>query len=95
MKTADVWTGYIGYTGAARSRFASWSSGVLGKVTSYVTEEGIRYTPNGHYRMRHVTVRTPDGSTWRGPRRHRHGREHDPTSGQEGFRRRQRSEGSP
>ncbi|MBP5897900.1 hypothetical protein ACKI1I_46265 [Streptomyces turgidiscabies] len=54
MKTADVW---IGYTGEDRKRFATWSGGVLGKVTSYVTEERVRSTPSGgQYRMRHVTV---------------------------------------
>lgn len=40
---------------------------MLGKVTRYETEERDRYTSSdGRYRMRHVTVRTPDGSTWRG-----------------------------
>ncbi|MEU0942374.1 hypothetical protein ABZ379_06190 [Streptomyces canus] len=67
MKTADVWGGYVGYTGDDRLRFATWSGGVLGKVTSCVTEERVRRTPSGgQYRMRHAMVQTPDGSTWQG-----------------------------
>ncbi|MFC4506690.1 MULTISPECIES: hypothetical protein [Streptomyces] len=50
-----------------RKESATWTGGVLGKVTRYETEERDRYTPSGgRYRMRHVTVRTPDDSTWRG-----------------------------
>ncbi|MGW0536337.1 hypothetical protein [Streptomyces sp. NPDC003032] len=67
MKSADVWGGYIGYVGDDRLHFRTWTGGVLGKVISYVTEEKDRFTPSGgQYRMRHVAVRTPDGSTWRG-----------------------------
>lgn len=43
------------------------SGGGLDKVINHVTEERDRYTPSGgRYRMRHVEVRTPDGSKWRG-----------------------------
>ncbi|MGW3274938.1 hypothetical protein ACWDFH_26210 [Streptomyces kronopolitis] len=64
MKSADTWTGYIG---SDRQRFTTWCGGLLGKVTSYTIESRDRYTPSGgQYRMRHVTVRTPDGATWRG-----------------------------
>lgn len=60
MQSADVWSGYIDYVGDDRKRFATWTGGVLGKVTRYETEERDRYTPSGgRYRMRHVTVRTP------------------------------------
>ncbi|WP_424863042.1 hypothetical protein [Streptomyces sp. MMS24-I29] len=64
MQSPDAWTGYIG---SDRQRFTTWSGGLLGKVTSYTVESRDRYTPSGgQYRMRRVTVRTPDGAIWRG-----------------------------
>ncbi|MFE0133317.1 hypothetical protein ACFWY6_17365 [Streptomyces sp. NPDC059037] len=52
-------------TNLRRNRITTWSGGVPGQVTSYVTEERVRYAPSGgRYRMRHVKVSLPDSSVW-------------------------------
>lgn len=43
----------------------TWTGAVLGKITS-LTRGVKRYGKDGPYRMRSITVRTPDGRDWYG-----------------------------
>ncbi|WP_434598192.1 hypothetical protein [Streptomyces sp. A5-4] len=79
MQSADGWSGYIGYVGDDRKRFATWTGGVLGEVTRYETEERDRYTPSGgRYRNAARDGPHPRRLDMAWARQHRDGRDHDP-----------------
>lgn len=63
IRTAENFTGYIS---SDKKRFTTWTGGELAEVTEYRLGKE-RYTPTGgSFRLRHVTVRTPDGAMWFG-----------------------------
>lgn len=63
IRTADVYSGYI--TDSRPKEFTTWTGAVLGKVTSCI-RGAKQFGNDGPYRMRSVTVRTPDGAEWYG-----------------------------
>lgn len=63
IKTADVFVGYIASNNPFI--FTTWTGGELGKVVA-CTVSRRRYTQHTSYRMRSITVQTPDGALWYG-----------------------------
>lgn len=53
------------YVDEGKRIITTWTGAELGKITS-LTRGVKRYTKTGAYRMRSVTVRTPDGRDWYG-----------------------------
>lgn len=53
------------YVNETEGTVTTWTGAELGKITS-LTRGAKRYTNSGCYRMRSITVRTPDGRDWYG-----------------------------